>query len=125
MKPGVSVIILALLCSVSVHLSVAQQLKMHETVVDTTMLRAVVVTIEAGKKTDVHTHPADFFYALTPCKLKVHYSDGKTEDYDIKTGEGGYGDPERPHWTENVGKKTAKFLLVELKEHPYKAGKTK
>jgi len=31
------------------------------------------------------------------------------------------GDPERPHVTENVGGKQVKFLLVELKEHPYMA----
>lgn len=94
--------------------------KMYSVVVDTTLLRAVVVTLEPGEKTEVHTHPANFFYAITDGKLVVHYTDGKDETYDIKPGDGGFGDPERAHVTENAGKKTLKFLIVELKEHPYK-----
>jgi len=94
--------------------------KMNNVLVDTTLLRAMVVTIEPGEKSDVHSHPANFFYALTEGKLLVHYTDGKDETYDLKVGDAGYGDPERPHSTENAGKQTIKFLIVELKEHPYK-----
>jgi len=92
---------------------------MNNVIVDTTLLRAIVVTIEPGQKSDAHTHPANFFYALTDGKLLVHYTDGGEETYDLKAGDAGYGDPERPHVTENVGEQTVKFLLVELKEHPY------
>ncbi len=87
---------------------------------DTTRLRAMEVTIMPGDKGEVHTHPAHFFYALTDGKLIVHYTDGKTETIELKAGECGYSDPERPHWAENGGDKPLKFLLVELKEHPYK-----
>jgi len=86
---------------------------------DTTLLRATIATIEPGAKSQLHTHPASFFYALTDCNLKVYYADGETETMEIKAGEYGYGSPEKPHQTENIGKKTVKFLLVELKEHPY------
>nr|WP_294938585.1 hypothetical protein [uncultured Flavobacterium sp.] len=40
-------------------------------------------------------------------------------------GDSGTGDPEGPHVTENVGTATVKFLLFELKEHPYKDPKAK
>ena len=67
----------------------------------------------------MHTHPAHFFYALTECHLIVHYTDGKEERYNMAPGDNGFfSDPERPHWTENIGDKPAKFLLVELAEHP-------
>ena len=87
---------------------------------DTTFVRAMQVTIMPGEKGSVHTHPAHFFYALTDGKIIVHYTDGKDEVYDLKAGDGGYSDPERPHWTENGGDTPIKFLLVELKEHPYR-----
>jgi quercetin dioxygenase-like cupin family protein len=96
--------------------------KIVKDLVDTTLLHAMEVTIMPGEKGQEHTHPAHFFYALTDCNLIVHYSDGKTEKFNLKAGESGFGSPERPHRTENAGKKPAKFLLIELKEHPYIAG---
>ena len=97
--------------------------KMNNILVDTTLLRATVVTMEPGQKSDTHSHPAHFFYALTDGKLTVHYTDGKNETFDLKAGESGFSIPERPHVTENAGTKQVKFLIVELKEHPYKAPK--
>ena len=97
--------------------------KMNNILVDTTLVRAIVVTIQPKEKSDTHSHPANFFYALTDGKLVVHYTDGKNETYDLKAGDSGFSDPERPHITENVGDKTVKFLLIELKEHPYKSTK--
>ena len=94
--------------------------EMNNIISDTTLLRATIAIIEPGKKSALHTHPAGFFYALTDCKLKVYYADGQTEEIELKPGDSMYGEPERPHQTENVGTKTAKFLMVELKEHPYK-----
>jgi quercetin dioxygenase-like cupin family protein len=93
--------------------------------VDTTLLRASEITIMPGEKGEVHTHAAHFFYALTDGKLIVHYTDGTNETYDLHIGDYGYSDPERPHWTENAGTMPVKFLIVELKEHPYKSVKKK
>jgi len=95
--------------------------EMNNIIADTTLLRATIATLESGAKSEFHTHPAFYFYALTDCKLKVYYADGQTEILDLKAGDSGYGNPEKPHQTENIGEKTAKFLLVELKEHPYNA----
>lgn len=95
--------------------------KISQTLADTTFLRAAVVTLEPGVKTDMHTHPAHFLYALTEGKILVHYKDGSTQTYDMKPGFAVVGPPEKPHITENVGTTTVKFLIVELKEHPYTA----
>ena len=99
--------------------------KMNHVLADTTFVRATEVTIEPGEKSDMHTHPAHFFYALTEGKLMVYYKDGKSQLYELKVGESGVSGPERPHMTENVGKTTIKFLIVELKDHPYKSTKRK
>jgi len=94
--------------------------KIINVLVDTTIIRTAEITLAPGQKTEAHTHPAHFIYALSECKLKVYYTDGQTVDYDLKTGDNAFGGPERPHQTQNMGTKPAKFLLVELKEHPYK-----
>jgi quercetin dioxygenase-like cupin family protein len=99
--------------------------KMNHVLADAALLRATEVTLEPGEKSDMHTHPAHFFYALTEGKLMIHYKDGKDEIYEMKLGDSGASEPERPHVTENVGSSTIKFLLVELKEHPYIAPKKK
>jgi len=98
----------------------AQNPKVTNVLADTTFLRAIETTLEPGQKTDMHNHPAHFFYALTGGKLVVHYKDGKDETYDLKPGMALVSPPERPHVTENGGKTTIKFLVVELKDHPYK-----
>lgn len=98
---------------------------MNKILVDTTLVRATEVIIQPGQKTGSHTHPAHFFYALTDGKIIVHYSDGTNEVWELKAGECAFSGPERPHVTENPGKQPVKFLLVELKEHPYKAPEMK
>jgi len=100
--------------------------KMSHVLADTTFLKAIEVTLAPGEKTDMHTHPAHFLYGLTEGKLMVHHKDGKNEPYNLKPGFSGVSGPEGPHVTENVGKTTVKFLLVELKDYPYKdTGKKK
>lgn len=99
--------------------------KMNRILADTTFLRATEVILQPGEKSDMHTHPAHFVYALTDGKLIVHYKDGKTETMELKAGMSGVSAPERPHVSENGGTDTIKFLLVELKEHPYIEPKTK
>lgn len=86
---------------------------------DTNLVLAYVASIEPGQKSLMHTHSAAFVYSLTDLKLKVYYADGQVETFDVPAGLGMFANPEKMHQTENIGDKTAKFLLVELKEHPY------
>ena len=99
--------------------------EMNNIVVDTTLIRSTIAVIEPGKKSDFHTHPAHFFYALTEGKIKIYYMDGTSQVLELKAGDAGFSNPEKQHQTENVGDKTIKFLLVELKEHPYTASDSK
>jgi len=88
-------------------------------VADTSFVRGIEVTLEPGQKTDLHSHPAYLFYALTDGKLTAHHQDGKDETFELKAGDSIASGPEGPHVTENTGNSTVKFLVVELKEHPY------
>ncbi len=88
-------------------------------VADTSFVRGLEVTLEPGQKTDLHSHPAYFFYAITDGKITAHFQDGKDETFELKAGDSMASGPEGPHVTENTGKSTVKFLVVELKEHPY------
>ena len=86
---------------------------------DTTFATAAEVTFNPGQKTTLHTHSAQFIYALTDGTLTVHYADGKTMEFSLKQGDSMIAPAEGPHWTENLGKKPIKFILVEFDEHPY------
>ncbi len=91
-----------------------------EILADTTLLRSVIVTIAPGETIGPVTHPAHFAYILTDGKLRVHTEGREPAVMDLKKGMPIYMDPVGPHKTENVGSEPFSFLIVELKEHPYK-----
>lgn len=93
------------------------------TLVDTTLVRSIIVTIAPGETIGPVTHPAHFAYILTDGKLKV-YSDGnEPKTMELKKGMPLFMNPQPPHKTENVGHEPFSFLIVELKEHPYGGSK--
>ena len=95
--------------------------KIIKVLADTTYMTAMEVTFPPGYTTSLHTHAAQFIYALTDGTLSVAYADGPTVEFKLKAGDAMGTPPDGPHMTTNVGKKTVKFILVEMKEHPYKA----
>ncbi len=95
----------------------------HKVLVDNEFITATEVTFQPGKKTNMHTHPGAFIYALTDGVLLVTMENGETKTFDLKAGDSAYQGPESPHRTENTGKKPMKLLLLELKDQPYMADK--
>ncbi|WP_053972172.1 cupin domain-containing protein [Mangrovimonas sp. ST2L15] len=87
---------------------------------DTTLVRSVKITIEPGEIIGPVTHPAHFAYIMTDGKLRVHNEGKEPVVMELKEGTPLYFNPVGPHKTENVGDKPFTFLIVELKEHPYK-----
>jgi beta-alanine degradation protein BauB len=83
--------------------------------VDNVHVRVVENTLKPGEKDPTHTHPAGWFYVTKPGTMKVVHADGKTETWEAKAGEQGWMEAEGPHTSENVGKTTMGFVLVEVK----------
>ena len=95
--------------------------KIIKVLADTTYMTAMEVTFPPGYKTSMHTHAAQFIYALTDGTLSVAYADGSKQEFTLKAGDAMGAPPDGPHMTTNNGKKPIKFILVEMKEHPYKS----
>ena len=95
--------------------------KIVKVLADTTYMTAMEVTFPPGYTTSMHTHAAQFIYALTEGTLSVAYANGTTAEFKLKAGDSMGTPPDGPHMTTNVGKKPVKFILVEMKEHPYTA----
>ena len=95
------------------------------TLVDTAIIRSVVVRLEPGETIGPVTHPAHFAYILSGGKLRVDFQGKEPVVMNLEEGMSLYNNPEGPHRTTNIGKGAVSFLLVELKDYPYQktAGK--
>lgn len=87
----------------------------YKVLVDNANVRVVENILKPGEKDPTHTHPAGWFYVTKPGTMKVVHADGKTEMWHAKAGEHGWMEAEGPHTSENVGKTTMGFVLVEVK----------
>ena len=92
----------------------------NKVLTDNQFVRVLEATFKPGAKEGVHTHPASWYYVTKAGKLKVTYASGKVEMWEPKVGEQAWMDGEEPHTSENVGKTTLQYLLVEVKSAPTK-----
>jgi quercetin dioxygenase-like cupin family protein len=90
----------------------------YKLLVDNDHVRVVQCTLKPGEKDVMHTHPSNYYFVTQGGKMKVTTAEGKTEMMEMKTGESGWENAEGPHTSENVGKKTLSFILVEVKSAP-------
>ena len=90
------------------------------TLVDTTLIRSVVVTIDQGETIGPVTHPAHFAYILKGGRIEVDFQGKKSVIMNLKQGKSLFNNPEGPHKVTNIGDNSVSFLLVELKNYPYK-----
>jgi mannose-6-phosphate isomerase-like protein (cupin superfamily) len=81
-------------------------------------VRVIENTLAPGEKDAMHTHPSGWYYVTKPGSMKVVHADGKSEIWEAKEGEAGWLNAEGPHTSENVGKTTMGFILVEVKNAP-------
>lgn len=78
-------------------------------------VRVVENTLAPGDKDGMHTHPAGWYYVTKPGTMKVVFATGNVETWEAKEGEAGWMEAEGPHTSENVGKTTMAYILVEVK----------
>lgn len=68
----------------------------------------------------MHRHPAHVVYVLAPFKIKFTFPDGRTGMREAKAGDVLYSDAVA-HLPVNIGDTDAHGILIEMKEHPYRA----
>ena len=78
-------------------------------------VRVIENTLAPGEKDAMHTHAAGWYYVKQPGTMKVVHADGRTDTWESKAGEGGWLQTLDPHTSENVGKTTLVYVLVEVK----------
>jgi quercetin dioxygenase-like cupin family protein len=84
-------------------------------------VRVVQDTLAPGETEAKHTHPAGWYYVTMPGTMKVMYADGRTTTWIAKAGEQAWMDAEPAHTSENIGKTTIQYVLVEVKSAAKKA----
>jgi len=79
-------------------------------------MRVVLATWKPGQRDEMHSHPSNVTYALTPCHARLYGADGKV-----------LGESQRPqgsaaiqpviaaHSFENIGSNECQILIVERK----------
>jgi hypothetical protein len=78
-------------------------------------VRVIENTLAPGEKDAMHTHPPGWYYVKQPGTMKVVHADGTAQTWGAKEGEGGWLKTMDPHTSENVGKTTLVYVLVEVK----------
>ena len=84
-------------------------------VLDNAKVRMVRVTLKAGEKLEMHSHPANVVYSLSGGKAKYTLTDGKTEEREVKAGQTTWSEP-GSHSPENTGTTETRALVIELKK---------
>lgn len=90
----------------------------YKVLTDNAHVRVIENTLKPGEKDAMHTHPSGWYYVTKPGLMKIVHADGKSENWEAKAGEQGWLDAEGPHTSENIGKTTMAFVLVEVKAAP-------
>lgn len=78
-------------------------------------VRVIENTLAPGDKDAMHTHPSGWYYVTKPGTMKIVFADGKVQTWDAQQSEGGWLQTKAPHTSENVGKTTLVYVLVEVK----------
>jgi len=78
-------------------------------------VRVIENTLAPGDKDALHTHPSGWYYVTRSGTMKVVHSNGRVDTWESKEGEGGWLKTKDPHTSENVGKTTLVWVLVEVK----------
>ena len=77
-------------------------------------IRVVETRIKPGEKNEMKMRSDRVNISIKPAKLRVHYPDGKKEDFDLKAGGVRYNKSGTSS-TENIGKTESHTVIVNLK----------
>ncbi len=79
-------------------------------------VRVLEMSLRAGDKDEVHSHPSETVYFAKGGKLKIRLPNGEAMEADIPDGHVMWHEP-WTHQVENVGSSDVKAIIVESKHH--------
>jgi quercetin dioxygenase-like cupin family protein len=86
----------------------------YRVVFENAKIRVLEAKLRKGQKTAMHKHPSNFVFVLESGQMEFASPDGKTQKVQMKEGDVMWFD-EQEHASQNVGTKTARVLIVEMK----------
>ncbi len=87
----------------------------YSLIMENEYVRVLDARFKPGDKALMHSHPNHVVYVLSDGKLKITAPDGKNMDVDLKAGQAIWM-PVGQHAAENVGKREAHNVVIELKK---------
>ena len=84
----------------------------YKTLLENDAIRVVEMTLPAGAKDEVHSHPNETVYFITGGKVKIHLEDGNVVDAELPDGHVMYNEA-WTHQVENVGSTVVHAIIVE------------
>lgn len=88
--------------------------EIYKVLLENDRVRVLEVRLRPGKKSPMHSHPAYIIYALSTCKVRFTFADGKTKEVKTRPGEAAWSDAES-HAVDNIGSTEVHILNIELK----------
>ena len=79
-------------------------------------VRVLEMSLRAGEKDEVHSHPSETVYFVKGGKVKIRLPNGAAMEADIPDGHVMWHEP-LTHQVENVGSSDIKAIIVESKHH--------
>lgn len=89
--------------------------KNYRTLLENDRVRVLEMTLRAGEKDEVHSHPSETVYFVKGTKVRIHLENGETLDADIPDGHVMWHEA-WTHQVENVGRTDLYAIIVESKE---------
>ncbi len=87
----------------------------YKILLENDQVRVLEMTLRAGEKDEVHSHPAETVYFIKGGKAKIHLPDGQSVDAELPDGHVMWNDA-WTHQVENVGTSDIKAIIVESQQ---------
>jgi quercetin dioxygenase-like cupin family protein len=88
--------------------------KNYKVLLENEKVRVLEATLRKGQKTKMHTHPNNVVYMADSGYAKFTSPDGTSQKMHVKPGQVVWFENQE-HATENLGTKTIRAIIVELK----------
>ncbi len=86
----------------------------YRTLAEAPGARLLLASWGPGESDRPHSHPTALWYALTPMRLRIEHSDGKTLSRTLEIGDSGVQPPIAGHTITNLGDREARLVMFEI-----------